>query len=415
MDDVNREGEKNWGDSRSKLRWYQFSLRTLLIVVTLFAVACSWFAVKWQQAKRQKEAVDALGIPPSVIYDYEYDPAIHYRKDNAPELKPTWLVNLLGIDFFANVVSATAIDDADLQRLQSLPKLQYLELTPQKPGQFTEMAAQSLAEMKALRRISFGCHIVTGMIDVGTSEMIDEDFRILAGLRQITELDFGDGGGAITDEGMKHLTGLSNLTTLNLRCTQITGLGLENLKDSEQLVGLYLQSCKEFSDAGMTNLKWFPKLKYLSLEDTDVTDAGLENLTGLTELQYLDLGSTNVTDDGLIRLSGLARLRKLDLQYTKVTDAGLKHLNGPSIQRLILDGNQISDSGLEHLGALSHLQGLSVKETQVTAAGLRNLKRFKTLRWLSIDEGLAKDGEIKQLQDALPGLKIVPSDWDWTD
>jgi hypothetical protein len=30
---------------KRKLRWYQYSLRTLLIVVTLFAVACSWSAV----------------------------------------------------------------------------------------------------------------------------------------------------------------------------------------------------------------------------------------------------------------------------------------------------------------------------------------------------------------------------------
>jgi hypothetical protein len=29
-----------------ELRWYQLSLRSLIIVVTLFAVLCSWFAVK---------------------------------------------------------------------------------------------------------------------------------------------------------------------------------------------------------------------------------------------------------------------------------------------------------------------------------------------------------------------------------
>ena len=45
---------------KSKRRWHQYSLRTLLILVTLFAVACSWFAVKMQQARRQREAVEYI-------------------------------------------------------------------------------------------------------------------------------------------------------------------------------------------------------------------------------------------------------------------------------------------------------------------------------------------------------------------
>ena len=45
---------------KPKRRWYQYSLRTLLIFVTLFAVACSWFTVKLNQARKQREAVEAL-------------------------------------------------------------------------------------------------------------------------------------------------------------------------------------------------------------------------------------------------------------------------------------------------------------------------------------------------------------------
>lgn len=55
-------------------RRYQFSLRTLLIIVTLFAVACSWFAVKMRQAKKQKEAVEAIlkwGNNARIYYDWQ--------------------------------------------------------------------------------------------------------------------------------------------------------------------------------------------------------------------------------------------------------------------------------------------------------------------------------------------------------
>jgi hypothetical protein len=47
---------------KPKLRWFQYRLRTLLVVVTLFAIPCSWLAVKRQQAKRRLES-----LPSSII------------------------------------------------------------------------------------------------------------------------------------------------------------------------------------------------------------------------------------------------------------------------------------------------------------------------------------------------------------
>jgi len=32
-------------------RWFQYSLRTLLVLVTVCAIPCSWLGVKVQQAK----------------------------------------------------------------------------------------------------------------------------------------------------------------------------------------------------------------------------------------------------------------------------------------------------------------------------------------------------------------------------
>jgi hypothetical protein len=39
---------------KSKRRWHQYSLRMLMILVTLFAVVCSRFAVKMQQARKHE-------------------------------------------------------------------------------------------------------------------------------------------------------------------------------------------------------------------------------------------------------------------------------------------------------------------------------------------------------------------------
>jgi hypothetical protein len=89
-------------------RWYQYSLRTLMIVVTLFALLCSWFAVKLGQARRQREAVEAL-IKSGCIVHYDYESGLGgFWKPNTPPPRPAWLYYLLGIDFFCNVTEITS-------------------------------------------------------------------------------------------------------------------------------------------------------------------------------------------------------------------------------------------------------------------------------------------------------------------
>ena len=44
---------------RPRLRWYQFSLRGLLIFMFLASLGLSWFGVKYRQAQCQRAAVQA--------------------------------------------------------------------------------------------------------------------------------------------------------------------------------------------------------------------------------------------------------------------------------------------------------------------------------------------------------------------
>ena len=82
------------------------------------------------------------------------------------------------------------------------------------------------------------------------------------------------------------------------------------------------------TDAGLKHFAGLTQLKTLDLHDTKVTDAGLESLKSLHHLQMLFLHQTTVTDAGLERLKGLTQLQWLCLSKTHVTDAGLKHLAG---------------------------------------------------------------------------------------
>jgi hypothetical protein len=54
-------------------RRLQYRLRTLLVVVTLLAVPCSWLGVEMRAVKRQREAVAAIEkLNGRVVYDWEF-------------------------------------------------------------------------------------------------------------------------------------------------------------------------------------------------------------------------------------------------------------------------------------------------------------------------------------------------------
>ncbi|MGA2063212.1 MAG: hypothetical protein ABSG67_22300 [Thermoguttaceae bacterium] len=245
-------------------RWFQYSLRTLMILVTLFALACSWFAVKLGQARRQREAVEGIRkLGGSVTYDYECDSSNRIIK-GAKAPGPAWLRNLLGIDCFCNVTQVWGrgkVSDAELVYLKCFPQL----------------------------RIFF----------------------------------FQDA--QITNDGLEIIQGLTQVQVLGLQGSKITDAGMQHFENMTQLKELYLQD-NNITDDGLKYLQGLIQLQDLHLSDTQVTDDGLKHLKGLTNLIFLDLSNSYVSNAGLVHLKGLKKLETLDLSKTNVTDAGVQDL-----------------------------------------------------------------------------------------
>ena len=179
-----------------KLRWYQFSLRTLLVFVTLCAFACSWLAVKMKQAKRQHEAVEAIKeLGGSVQYDWQLD-ANGNGVPNARPSAPPWLRRILGDDFFwevkAVVLYGTQVTDAGLEQLKGLSQLRELRL------HFTRVTDAGLEQPK--------------------------------GLSQLRELRLHET--RVTDAGLEQLKGLSQLQSLSLNGTKVTSEDLKKLQQA---------------------------------------------------------------------------------------------------------------------------------------------------------------------------------------
>jgi len=130
----------------------------------------------------------------------------------------------------------------------------------------------------------------------------------------------------IVDDDLVHLSGLDTLETLNLSGTDITGAGLVHLANLTNLKILYLgggyQKPSKVGDEGLAHLTNLSQLEQLVLSDSQITDEGLAHLAGLTKLKSLYLFQTRITDEGLKQLEGLQALETLRAGRTGITEEG---------------------------------------------------------------------------------------------
>lgn len=157
------------------------------------------------------------------------------------------------------------------------------------------------------------------------------------------------GSPQVTDTGLAHISGLTNLQFLNLFNAKIT-------------------------DNGLAHLSGLKNLKVLNLGQTRVSDAGLAHLSGLINLKELGLSRTNITGSGLAHLSGL-NFEDIILSDTPITNEGLAGLSKLTFKYLFLTNDKITDAGLVHLYGLKNVKGIDLKGTEVTRAGIAELKK----------------------------------------
>jgi len=82
----------------------------------------------------------------------------------------------------------------------------------------------------------------------------------------------------------------------------------------------------QMTDELMKCLEGLPEVTRLYLNDTIVTDAGLQYVAKLETLKTLSLQGSLVTDAGLVHLENLQLLKRIDLRGTSITKEGVKKL-----------------------------------------------------------------------------------------
>ena len=142
---------------KPKRRWFQFSLRTLLGVVTLFAILCSCIAVKMRQLERERE--EWMSEQKAVMEMSLFTGGDLQTVFMAPP--PVCLQSLFASGAYGYTVvsyKGPLVGDTDLENLRRLTRLRKLELCGQS---ITDSGLESLKGLSQLQEVDILCPQVT--------------------------------------------------------------------------------------------------------------------------------------------------------------------------------------------------------------------------------------------------------------
>jgi len=224
-------------------------------------------------------------------------------------------------------------------------------------------------------------------------QMTDEILADVARVDGVVGLRL-NGSRGVTDEGLRHLAGMTTLQRLDLSGTSITDRGLDVLRHLPALQNLSL-SGTAITDAGARELSHCDSLVRLDLAWTRTGDGAIRALAGKRALTHLTTGA-GVTDEGIPLLHGIPAFKSWqggDVWNGLTSyDSEPNHLNirGP-----------FTDRGMQQMRGLDGLAGLNIDDSHlsITAAALAPLVSLPNLTWLAVD---AKD-------DWMPYIAQMPS------
>ena len=198
-------------EPKRKRRWFRFSLKTFLVLVTLFCVLMAFLGSLVYRVNKQKEAIrwvqDHGG---TVYYDFQSEDIEQGRIDGDAEPPgPDWLRELIGVDYFADVafVDVEGAKVKDLEPLSDLTQLQVLILND-----------TQVSDLEPLR----------GLTQLQELYLTDAPVSDLRPLRKLTQLKFLELSGTLVSD-LSSLAKIKGVTIYLYEERQVTVP--EELKD----------------------------------------------------------------------------------------------------------------------------------------------------------------------------------------
>ena len=372
---------------KPRRRFRQFGLRTLLILMALFAAAFAWYSNQIGPYKRQAVAIEKLEARGVRIKFVDHEPSWFQRLATGVRVG-----HVAGVWLFQDRNGKSLqLTDQDYGYLDDLLDVDFLALS----GIATPTKRQ-LSHVWKLRSLR--------MLELQNADITDELLVGIANLQSLEFLALADT--QITDAGLRDLSQLPRLFSLDLRDTEITGSGLTALRNARELRVLDL-SRTHIDDAALAPLRALTTLQELRLTQTRITDRGLAHFDDLEHLVELDLSDTLVQGPGLAHLKNAVGLSELDLSFAPFEGASLVHVTHCELlSRLDLVQTHVRDEDLIHLRGMKSLESLDLSATNVEGTGLSHLSDLPELESLRLDGAPLEDSQLVSIS-RLPSLRYL--------
>jgi hypothetical protein len=250
-------------------------------------------------------------------------------------------------------ISFTRITSEGLKSLASFEALRWLDISTL---DITDEVADVLANCPDLTTLRVSVYPLTAyaiakigrISSLRSLELVHGDLTVdqIHSLRQFNHIDIGFLAKRMSDNSIRTLACLSNLTSLDvINAKQLTDRGFQHLMFLRRLESLTLRE-PDMTARGLNGIYRFQALRHLALHGDAFFDTSMEYIVQLGELTYLDLTWDKVTDAGVQKISMLQHLQYLNLSHTAMTDKCLDVLiDLPALSWLRTWGVAISDEG----------------------------------------------------------------------
>ncbi len=260
-------------------------------------------------------------------------------------------------------------------------------------------------------------------------KITDAELDLVVQLKSLRVVSL-QGNKFITDDGLKRLVAMENLTELDIWGTKVTPAGLAHVAKMKKLdtLGCGLETLTDDMLRELIRLNLAHKLSLAS--------GPKGRPTSPDDVDYLQLYQVHLTDEGLKLLAVFKNVRQIELSGPKWTGAGLKHL-APLKKLTSLSPSPMSDAALKALRAEGMIHTLhwantgndprprSEKEVTsflfhsfgyhgVTGAGVRERADLPNLERLDLSQMQLGDSAMKDAA-TLKSLKRLDTDPRVTD
>ncbi|MCW5822358.1 MAG: protein kinase [Cyanobacteria bacterium TGS_CYA1] len=208
----------------------------------------------------------------------------------------------------------------------------------------------------------------------------------------------------LTDENMKYIAQMKDLSNLSLYSDFLTDKGLAYISDARKFNALELHS-DQITNQGIASIKHLDRCTHLSFRGKSLTIDCIKAIGKSRNLQTLELGKFRVQGDLGSLLMGFPKLQRMDFADIKWIDPeSIRSLAKKKIVQVNIMRSVLGSEQLRALSELKELNTISLFKCEVELEGLKNLERSKSLIVFHLTEnqnisgkGVVYLSKIKQL------------------